>query len=218
MATKPAPSSRRRGGRPARADAALLGASILKAAEDEFFAQGFGGARMEAIAEAAGTTKQTLYTRYGSKETLFIAVSNGILRDRFMLPSESGGSLRDQLVHLADQMLDAILDPKLVRMSTIITSEAMRFPELARMSDEDETFPVRTMMERVLSTAAARGLIHCKDPHDSMLMLHTMIMSSPLRAAQLGIGFAREKQRSWARFAVDLFLEGAYPRTQVPQG
>ena len=54
--TPPAAPHRRKpaGGRPDKASAARLGAAILAAAEQEFFANGFSGARMEAIAEASG--------------------------------------------------------------------------------------------------------------------------------------------------------------------
>lgn len=212
----PLPGQRRSrkpaGGRPDKASAARLGAAILAAAEQEFFTNGFSGARMEAIAEASGTSRQTLYARFGSKEALFIAVSNAILKDRFAAPLAAGGPLRDSMVHLADQMLDAILDPRLVRMYSMITWEAARFPELARMSDEDEAFPVRAMLEDLLAGAANEGLIACADPHEAMLMASSMIMDRPIRAAQLGLPFPPQRQRAWARMAVDLFLNGVLVR------
>lgn len=46
-------------------------ATILKAARAEFAANGFSAASMEHIAATAGTTKPTLYTRIGDKETLY---------------------------------------------------------------------------------------------------------------------------------------------------
>jgi AcrR family transcriptional regulator len=46
-------------------------ATILTAARTEFAANGFSAASMEHIAASAGTTKPTLYTRFGDKETLY---------------------------------------------------------------------------------------------------------------------------------------------------
>src|ERR1700759_4466039 len=46
-------------------------APILTAARAEFAANGFSAANMEHIAAGAGTTKPTLYTRFGDKETLY---------------------------------------------------------------------------------------------------------------------------------------------------
>jgi AcrR family transcriptional regulator len=46
-------------------------ATILTAARAEFAASGFSAASMEQIAASAGTTKPTLYTRFGDKEALY---------------------------------------------------------------------------------------------------------------------------------------------------
>ncbi len=46
-------------------------ATILGAARAEFAANGFSAASMEQIALGAGTTKPTLYTRFGDKEALY---------------------------------------------------------------------------------------------------------------------------------------------------
>ncbi len=47
---------------------------ILEAATDEFSAYGLGGARVDAIADAAGVNKRMLYHYFGNKEGLFLAV------------------------------------------------------------------------------------------------------------------------------------------------
>lgn len=211
--TRSSPLPRRRGGRPDRADTERLGAAILAAAEQIFLTEGFGGARMEAIAAAAGTTKQTVYARFGSKEALFIEVSNGLLKERFTPVSCAQGSLRDALVDVADQMLAAMLDPRMVRMHCIITAEAERFPELARLSDRDESFPGRAMLLTLLTDAAARGEINCPDPRKAMLMLQHMVLAAPLRSASLGLDdLDAAACRDWTRYAVDLFLNGTRPR------
>lgn len=49
----------------------LADSTILDAACAVFAAEGFEGATMEAIAARAGTTKPTLYARFGPKEKLF---------------------------------------------------------------------------------------------------------------------------------------------------
>lgn len=46
-------------------------ATILNAARAEFAANGFSAASMAHIAASAGTTKPTLYTRFGDKEALY---------------------------------------------------------------------------------------------------------------------------------------------------
>lgn len=53
---------------------------ILEAAAAQFAAKGFGGARVDEIAAAAGVNKATLYYRVGDKEALYGAVLNKMLR------------------------------------------------------------------------------------------------------------------------------------------
>ena len=207
------PSQRRRGGRPDRADAGSLGHAILDAAEAAFLEAGFSGAKMEAIAAAAETTKQTLYARFGSKAGLFIEVSNRLLAGRFTLVPAQAVSLRDALVDVSEQALAAMLDPKLIRMHCIITAEAHRFPELARMTDEDEHFPGRTIIYTLLADAARSGEIICGDIRSAMLLLQDMVLAGPLRAASLGLAtFGPQDRRARAQYAVDIFLNGARPR------
>ena len=45
--------------------------AILSGARANFMAHGFGGASMDAIAEAASVSKMTLYRYFDSKEVLF---------------------------------------------------------------------------------------------------------------------------------------------------
>ncbi|WP_341487315.1 TetR/AcrR family transcriptional regulator [Pararhizobium sp. A13] len=49
-------------------------AAILDAATVEFAGNGMGGARVDAIAERAGTNKRMLYHYFGDKEQLYLAV------------------------------------------------------------------------------------------------------------------------------------------------
>ena len=62
---------------------------ILVAARDEFSQKGLGGARVNAIAEAAGVNKQLLYYYFEDKETLYTAVLEQVYRDI----RERGGTL-----------------------------------------------------------------------------------------------------------------------------
>ena len=49
-------------------------AVLLDAAEEVFVQRGYGGAALEDIAEAAGYTRGAIYSHFGAKEELFLAV------------------------------------------------------------------------------------------------------------------------------------------------
>jgi AcrR family transcriptional regulator len=55
---------------------------VLDAAEDAFAAEGFGGASLDRIAEAAGFTRGAVYSNFADKADLFVAVLNRRLERR----------------------------------------------------------------------------------------------------------------------------------------
>lgn len=199
----------RKGGRPTRAAAGLLQEAILDAAEDIFLSQGFSGASVDHIAARAGTSKQTVYTRFGSKEALFIAVSSRLLAQKFGEAGTSDLPLREQLIVAGVSILNAMLDPKMVRMHAIIIAEAARFPNLAELSDQDEVFQGRAgLMDALIAHESALN-IAADQRRSAMLLLQDMILAGPLRAAALGLeNLPRSAYRARAEFAVDIFLQG----------
>lgn len=56
---------------------------ILVAAQKEFAARGFSGARMEAIADRAGINKAMLFYYFSSKEKLYQTILNGVVSKFF---------------------------------------------------------------------------------------------------------------------------------------
>ena len=182
---------------------------MLDAAERIFLAEGFTGASIEAIATAAGTSKQTIYARFGSKEKLFLAVSERLLKPRFPARPMASASLAARLNTAARQILEAMLDPRMVRMYTIITAEAGRFPELARATDDDHAFPARLLVLQILEQASESGEICCDDPRNAMLMFQDMVLAAPLRSTALGIrSWSARELEAWADRAVAIFLNG----------
>lgn len=62
------------GGRPTREEAVRRDARLLDIATTLFMERGFDGTSMDAVAEAAGVSKPTVYNRYQDKRDLFAAV------------------------------------------------------------------------------------------------------------------------------------------------
>ncbi|HWV12105.1 MAG TPA: TetR/AcrR family transcriptional regulator [Sphingobium sp.] len=206
---RPVKQAKDKGGRPDSATALRLSQAILDAAERIFLAQGFTGASIEAIATAAGTSKQTLYARFGNKEKLFLAVSERLLKPKFPAQPVVHASLATNLTEAARQILEAMLDPKMVRMYTIINAEAHRFPELAHAADDDRSFPARLLVLQIIEQASASGEIRCDDPRSAMLMFQDMVLATPLRSTALGIQtWSACDLANWGESAVAIFLNG----------
>lgn len=86
---------------PSRRDA------ILAAAEREFAAAGFAGARMERIAAAAKVNKQLLFHYFDSKEGLFAAALAGLV-NRFDADAPPGATPVEQIRSVVGVLLRAV--------------------------------------------------------------------------------------------------------------
>ena len=77
---------------------------ILAAALQEFSAKGIDGARVDAIAERAGTNKRMLYYYFGSKDDLFRAVLAQRLAERAPTARERDRTGSGRIVDLQDRL------------------------------------------------------------------------------------------------------------------
>src|SRR6266498_2143680 len=80
---------------------------ILAAALQEFSAKGIDGARVDAIAERAGTNKRMLYYYFGSKDDLFRAVLRQRLADRAPTARERDRTGPGRIAELQDRLDDS---------------------------------------------------------------------------------------------------------------
>ena len=90
--------------RPKLRDPAGTRRRILAAAPQEFSAKGIDGARVDAIAERAGTNKRMLYYYFGSKDDLFRAVLRQRLAERAPTARERDRTGPTRIVELQDKL------------------------------------------------------------------------------------------------------------------
>ena len=87
--------------------------AILQAALAEFAQEGLAGARVDAIAEAAGVNKALLYYYFRDKDTLYAATLDGFfapLHDRIMAVWEEPGTAGARFLHYVREHFDAIAE------------------------------------------------------------------------------------------------------------
>ena len=100
-------------GRPRRELAGQVEERILDAAGRVFLEHGFQGASVDEIAEAASAGKPTIYARFPSKQALFTAVIERLVRRNTSLDAFAcaGGSIEERLDALAALILTRVLTP-----------------------------------------------------------------------------------------------------------
>jgi AcrR family transcriptional regulator len=139
--------------------------AILAVAAEVFFEEGYQAASMSAIAARLGGSKGTLYNYFASKEALFEAhireSCERIAAD--LLDFTDDEPVAEVLQKFGERYLDHILDDWTVRTFQIITSEARRTPELARLFFDAGPRLGRERMAAYLEKAAARGEVDIDD-------------------------------------------------------
>jgi AcrR family transcriptional regulator len=134
---KPARTPRGSGrgpGRPTRAQSELRNRELLDTALDLFLERGFAGATIEAIVDAVGMARRTVYARYGDKITLFKAALQRAIDD-WVVPEErlraaETDDFDETLLAVARLMVGSALTPAGMRLTRIAHAEVIRMPEI----------------------------------------------------------------------------------------
>ncbi len=140
--------------RPGRPKSAEKADAIRNAAIDLFMADGIERTSMDAIAAAAGVSKQTVYSHFKSKDDLFrTCVASKVETYGLSASSLPAGDGVDRfLAHIGRSYLTLISDPGVVQMFRLMVSEAET--HAATVGSFHESGPVAT------SRNVARLLAH----------------------------------------------------------
>ncbi|MGL5833007.1 MAG: TetR/AcrR family transcriptional regulator [Waterburya sp.] len=114
-------------------------AAILKGAMEEFLKHGYAGSSMDKVAKASGVSKATVYSHFSDKESLFNAVIQDLVQEKFQTvmsldqPESLEQDPKKVLPEMVTKMLENTLsDRNFHNFIRIIIGESGRFPELAK--------------------------------------------------------------------------------------
>lgn len=208
------------GGTPAGHEAAADGkqAAIVRAATELFLRQGYQATRTEQIASSASVSKQTVYNRFGDKESLFREIVLGVtataeafaadlptMLDGVTSPPDLDAALRV----LAVRYLTAVMNPRGLALRRLVISEAIRLPELAVAYYERAPARVLAALAAQIEELAGRGLLAVTDPATAAADFAFLVLGRPLDE---GMFHVREhapqvdELAAIADHAVDVFL------------
>ena len=177
-------------GRPrsAEADRAILDATLALLHDT-----GYAGMSMEAVADAAGVGKTTIYRRYRDKADL-VTAAIAAMRGADEMPDS--GDTRQDLVELLQRFVRGKERVQSMRLLGTLWAEEERNPELVRLFRERVIRPRRAMIVEVLRRGQARGEL--REDLEPGLVTEMMV----------GAHFARQFNgqpfpRDWARQVVD---------------
>jgi TetR/AcrR family transcriptional repressor of mexJK operon len=204
------------GGRPPASQAAARLDKILTSATELFLKEGFERASVAAIAKLAGTSKETLYFRFSTKEELFEAVitrRTDILMERFSRVLLSKQKIAKVLELYGSNLLDFMLLPEMQQLNRTLVSAAPQFPELAgrfwRLCPERE----EAQLAAYLKTQVAAKALAIADTRKAAELFYSLCLGQFLMHAYMLVRKppkAKERKQH-IRVAVHLFLT-AYSR------
>jgi len=162
--------------------------AILDAAIDVMGVRGLS-ASMEAIAQRAGVSKQTIYNHYGSKDELVrvIAARRAAEITAALDTPHALEDPRGALAAYARVLLKVLLEPKgasLFRMA-MLGAEAM--PEISRAIFEAGPRASRRRLADFLAAETAAGRLACPDPAEAAEFFGGMVVSTRQMALMLGV-------------------------------
>jgi len=223
IAEREATSKRGTGGRPTREEAARREAHMVATAARLFMEHGFDGTSIDAVAQAAGVSKPTLYARYRDKRALFMAVLEERIRE-WIAPLSTAAEVQALQAEPgnAEAVLDALSRSLLVHIQTpgsaaltrCIVAQAIQFPDLARLAYEEGWLRAVSAVARLLEVLAAQGQVEVDDAEIAADLFLNLVIGRSSRLALYGIDVDPEAQEKRRRAAVALFIAGTGPRSR----
>ncbi|MEV4113268.1 TetR/AcrR family transcriptional regulator [Nonomuraea sp. NPDC049695] len=150
-------------------------AQIRAAAKTLFLRHGFANVSTAALAKEAGVSKETLYTRYPSKEAVLADVLERLITTNeeprvAATTVTSRAGLERELRDLAHKLLAGLMDREYMELARIVIAETPRLPhvgETFRAAVPDRALAV---VRRLLAAARDAGVIEDMDVRNAALL------------------------------------------------
>ncbi|MEE4172912.1 MAG: TetR/AcrR family transcriptional regulator [Xanthomonadales bacterium] len=163
--------------------------SILEAATRLFTELGYDGTSVDDIAAAAGVSKQTVYSHFGSKENLFgLAVAEKV-RDSGV---DSEGIDADEppdvlLPRIARQFVDLVKSPEALRVYAICTNSTESHPRISELFYRHGPLKTVEVLADYLQAQHRAGHLELTDPKAAAWQFFCMLKGEAHMRAQFGL-------------------------------
>lgn len=175
--------------RPGRPKSPEKGEAIRHAAVELFMSEGLQRTSMDAIAAAAGVSKQTVYSHFESKDALFRECVCEKVADYGLhagdIPQELAPAAA--LKAFGRQFLDLLEDPEVIAMFRLLAGESASYPSIAGVFFDAGPAATRRSLASLLERYAERGDIALDDPLESASLLIALFQGPFFLELLLGV-------------------------------
>jgi AcrR family transcriptional regulator len=143
-------------------------AKILTAAKSLFLADRYDGVTLDRIAEHAGVSRQTVYNRFGSKETVFREMvrhhwSAFAGPDRRLVECDTDASAEEVLRAFARSLQRFATETDQIRFARLVVTESGRLPWIADEFYRVGKGPIAAAFAGCLDGLVRSGRLRCPD-------------------------------------------------------
>jgi TetR/AcrR family transcriptional repressor of mexJK operon len=153
-------------------------AAILKASSELFLERGVQGTSMDAVAKRAGVSKQTVYSHFHNKDTLFRAcIQSKVESYGFGQTGLAGAEdLNEALLNIVSQFVSLLFDSEVIAMHRVVMGESAGYPRIAAMFYEDGPARTKATVRKFLERQVRLGKLKIDHPHYAAVQLLNMAM------------------------------------------
>lgn len=188
---------------------------ILLAAVELFTEKGYEGTSVDDIALVAGVSKQTVYSHYGNKQTLFALAVEAKCRESGMDPELIDPEIPPEvmLLKMGHQFVALLTSPESVRVHCVCTSSAETHPELGRLFFEHGPQHAVQVVADYLKAQHQQKRLHIEDPNQAAWQFLCMLKGEAQMRAQFNMkGQPRKELDAYIKSSVEMFIRAYAPR------
>jgi TetR/AcrR family transcriptional regulator, mexJK operon transcriptional repressor len=181
--------------------------AILEAAASAFLNKGYPGTNMDEIAALAGVSKRTVYQHFSDKETLFreiVLATTDEIDVLVQLVSQGLGDSADvgaALCTLGRRLLDALMEPDVLRLRRLVIASADRFPGLGEVWYQQGFGRVLSTLSDQFRRLMERGVLRAGDPMLAADHFVGLLLWIPINRAMFTGDHHRRSEAELQRFA-----------------
>jgi TetR/AcrR family transcriptional regulator of autoinduction and epiphytic fitness len=159
--------------------------AIVDAAAAEFLREGYSASSMDEIARRASVSKPTIYSHFGNKERLFLAVIGGALTrvyagvDPKSVKLAQAPDLRSALIEFMEVWSRRVLREDFASLRRLVIAEVGRFPQLGRFWYRITHVMMDNHLVEAFAELHERGVLDVPDPNRAMRQLIGLTLSGP---------------------------------------
>jgi TetR/AcrR family transcriptional regulator, mexJK operon transcriptional repressor len=151
---------------------------LRRAAAALFLERGYAGVSVDEIVQVAGGSKTNVYSFFGGKSGLFLAVvellCNELLEPLATIDVTQSGVVAG-LRTIARALLDVILEERALALHRIVAAEALACPDAARLWFESAPARVHGVLADFITRHQKNGTLRPGNPREVAVLFHDML-------------------------------------------